>query len=50
MAVKLFNSIPKNIRHLELQQFKTTMKRILLSHSVYTIDEYFDIIKNFSSV
>ena len=47
MAIKLFNALPQLIKTLELNQFKKLIKRNLLLHSIYTIDEYFTIVNNF---
>lgn len=47
MAIKLFNALPQLIKTLELNQFKKIVKRNLLLHSIYTVDEYFTIVNNF---
>ena len=47
MATKLFNALPQLIKTVELNQFKKIVKRNLLLHSIYTVDEYFSIVNNF---
>ena len=42
--IKLFNHLPINIKHIssEIKLFKRTLKRFLLLHSFYSIEEYFN--------
>jgi hypothetical protein len=43
-GIKLFNHLPINIKRLsnEIELFKTALKRFLLLHSFYSIEEYFN--------
>lgn len=40
MGIKLFNKLPMNIRQLETKQFKKEVKKMLISKSYYSINEY----------
>jgi hypothetical protein len=43
-GIKIFNYLPQNIKRLSrnAKKFKLALKRFLLMHSFYTLDEYFD--------
>jgi hypothetical protein len=43
-AINIFNNLPHNIKHLgnEVITFWNTLRRILLIHSFYKSDEYFN--------
>ena len=44
LGIKLFNHLPPNIKSLsnEINLFKPALKRVLLLHSFYSVEEYLD--------
>ena len=46
-GIKVFNALPSSIKTISNnpKKFKTTLKRYLLSHSFYSVDEYFSELK-----
>ena len=47
MALKLFNSLPNSTKILDYGAFKSLIKRKLYEESIYTINEYFEIVQCF---
>jgi exonuclease III len=47
-GIKVFNNLPAPIKDLshDINQFKTALKDFLHSHSFYTLEEYFNCMKN----
>jgi len=43
-GIKLFNQLPQKIKYLanETKLFKPALKRFLISHSFYSVEEYFE--------
>jgi hypothetical protein len=44
-AIKTYNHLPKNIKELsyDVKQFRLALKRFIISNSIYSLEEYFDI-------
>lgn len=42
-AVKLFNSVPINLRSLDTKIFKSRIKRILTANPLYTVSEFYNL-------
>lgn len=43
LAVKIYNHLPNSIRMQDERRLKMTVKRLLLDHECYSLDEYFSI-------
>jgi len=42
MGIKLYNQVPQSIKNSDnLKLFKEELKSLLLSHSFYSVDEFF---------
>jgi hypothetical protein len=45
IGVKVFNSLPQSIKNLsnDIKQFKSALKNCLHAHFFYSVDEYFNV-------
>ena len=43
VSIKLFNSIPLNIRNLNINEFRNKIKCVLINNPLYTIDEFYGL-------
>lgn len=42
-AVKMFDSLPFNLKVMPDLKFKSVLKSILIKNSLYTVDEFYDV-------
>jgi hypothetical protein len=47
-GIKLFNHLPQTLKHLpiDIKVFKPALRRFLIQHSFYSVDEYFQLKTN----
>ena len=42
LSIKLYNKLPKHVTDLDLKQFKTKIRELLLNNAFYTIEEFIE--------